>query len=476
MDCIQQVLQAGSLLRAKGALNGVNIIQFVWPTAWTGGGLGYGEWFSGYVDADDATKDAGHALGDALHTALGKDYSQPIHFIGHSLGTVVSTLAVETFILDGLTNDPPIQLTALDRPDDEGGVGQEYGRCWNERNLPQYDNFVGDNYYTESGISFGDIANGGHFYNHPKLVGPDDVGQTIFDAEVEAEAEQHSGVQQWYRWTMNPLSEKDGESVRAGADFEDPTLLGVIDDDTLNPCQKGWYWSIINGHEPPFPNVDFCTTPLASTVPQGTSSATGCGVWPYLLCNANSTPPIAAAVTADGTQLPPTTYSTTEIIIPKDADYLVFDYRFTNADGGPAYAAVFLDDVLLWQMQGDTVRQGVTYETSTLSLRGNGGTRNLSVALFPAGDPDAAVEFSNFRFLTVPARCSFGVETLELASLTVDTSTIYQACQEVTASYGQITGVSTEVTLEAGEGVVLGSGFSVEKGASLRIVVGSPSD
>jgi len=44
-------------------------------------------------DAVDLTPDQGVALGEALTNALGTGYSQPIHFIGHSLGTIVNAAA-----------------------------------------------------------------------------------------------------------------------------------------------------------------------------------------------------------------------------------------------------------------------------------------------------------------------------------------------------------------------------------------------
>jgi hypothetical protein len=44
--------------------------------------------------AVDLTPDQGVALGEALTNALGVNYSQPIHFVGHSLGTLVNAAAV----------------------------------------------------------------------------------------------------------------------------------------------------------------------------------------------------------------------------------------------------------------------------------------------------------------------------------------------------------------------------------------------
>ena len=43
----------------------------------------------------DAACDQGEFLGEALHAALGSGYSQHVHFIGHSLGTIVNRIACD---------------------------------------------------------------------------------------------------------------------------------------------------------------------------------------------------------------------------------------------------------------------------------------------------------------------------------------------------------------------------------------------
>lgn len=50
----------------------------------------------GTIPPFDTTGEAGRHLAEALLNALPKDYDQPIHFIGHSLGTLVSAHAVKS--------------------------------------------------------------------------------------------------------------------------------------------------------------------------------------------------------------------------------------------------------------------------------------------------------------------------------------------------------------------------------------------
>jgi len=67
-----------------------------------------------FPEAELSTFDEGFALGEALNAKLGTNYKQPIHFIGHSLGTFVNAEAVSIFN-DQPTNDAAkTQVTLLD--------------------------------------------------------------------------------------------------------------------------------------------------------------------------------------------------------------------------------------------------------------------------------------------------------------------------------------------------------------------------
>jgi hypothetical protein len=63
-----------------------NIVAWDWENA-------ADTWFCNPGKAAERTPEEGRALGQALRTRLGTGYSQPIHFIGHSLGTLVNSYA-----------------------------------------------------------------------------------------------------------------------------------------------------------------------------------------------------------------------------------------------------------------------------------------------------------------------------------------------------------------------------------------------
>jgi len=65
-----------------------NILAWNWSKAAT-------SWFCDPGTPEARTRDEGRALGQALLARLGPGYSQPIHFVGHSLGTLVNAFAAD---------------------------------------------------------------------------------------------------------------------------------------------------------------------------------------------------------------------------------------------------------------------------------------------------------------------------------------------------------------------------------------------
>jgi len=71
-------------LAAQGVRTFANIVAWDWLGAATSA-----------LPPEEATPQQGIALGEALQQALGSDYRQHVHFIGHSLGTLVNGYAVD---------------------------------------------------------------------------------------------------------------------------------------------------------------------------------------------------------------------------------------------------------------------------------------------------------------------------------------------------------------------------------------------
>jgi hypothetical protein len=92
----------------------VNMVAWNWPTN------ARSPWYDPWAAADN-TPQEGRALGASLLAALGANYSKPIHFIGHSFGTVVNADAADYLQANGYswTN---MQMTLFDEAEVGSGT------------------------------------------------------------------------------------------------------------------------------------------------------------------------------------------------------------------------------------------------------------------------------------------------------------------------------------------------------------------
>lgn len=381
-------LELGYILVQRRGLV-ANVIQYVWPDAAT---LAYGS-------AARATVAAGAALESKLRALLGPGYSQKMHFIGHSLGTIVNTHAAAR-LLPGSSIEAA-QFTVLDRPDGVGG----FDECWHHNMLP-FDLFanplVADNYYADSkfnAIEFGGPADGGEFYNHPELERPSLIGDHVFGESGLGNID-HAGVHQWYRWTVIA----GGGTACLGGSFNDPTETSYDPDgklsDSLDPCTQGWNRSIVDGAvATPGPFGAECKTSVVGSVLDHLRSTAGCTLLPLggYVCRKLLPPPEPAHLERS---VPETEHATAEIEVPLGTNYLRFDYTFTNGAGGDGYAAVFVDDTPVWTVRADSAPQSTPQTTPLLDVGEITAAATLSVALYPGSDPDLEIRVESFRFVT----------------------------------------------------------------------------
>jgi len=421
--------QAAELIQNSLGTAQVNIVQYVWQEAFQPYGCIFGlPDDEAYIGAQTKALDAGQRLARELFDALGAGYDKPVHFIGHSLGTAVNTYAARAF-LEAVSGVKKVQFTALDRPDHVGvricGLGpieasrHSYGRNFFASNLPISRTGLAlriDNYFTldclalvagvclaPSGAGVGDEANGDVVYNHRSLKDSFRVGDHFFKDEsifgfIDND---HSGVQQWYRWTMSPndplitgLTVCDGENFAANrkpADF----------DDSLNPCQKGWFWSLPKNLDA-FPN----NFPAANGKPLRMETPK-----PVQLADPRSfgcTTDLVGGITRISCKEASSPFFMAQVDIPDDADFLTFEYNFSNSGDGD-YAAVLLDDVPVWVLSGSSTKTGRLLDSGAIPVDGLRGPHTLTVALYGVGQPNFEFTVQNFNV--------FGVTVLNPAPL-----------------------------------------------------------
>ena len=145
----KEILNAiGSRLASATDPTNANIIIFEWEGAYTGGDWDAELKINASRQARDNADYAGVLLGNALQNILGDNYSEDLHFIGHSYGTVVNGLATHYLEdLDLLKHADDIQFTTLDSPTAAPvGFAPRLNEDWFINNLSNNVDYL-DNYY-----------------------------------------------------------------------------------------------------------------------------------------------------------------------------------------------------------------------------------------------------------------------------------------------------------------------------------------
>jgi len=429
----------------------VNIVRYVWEGAFqdtkTPDRVSY-YWARTHV------QDAAIFLAKDLLSLVGNNYNKSIHFIGHSLGTAVNAYAANLFLKNAL-EVKQAQFTALDRPHHVNDIPRPFNTseigCLAQKVLNPgissedfrticsgrfesafgYDsNFFAsllqnirpsclaatsgpcldleiDNYYALDGppsLAFnagvGDKANG-PVYNHaPHVEGlkdPKSVGGKFF--EHEAVDNNHTGVHQWYRWTIEPnnpvFTQENGSQ-----NFCDPDT-GAFDkpftfDSSLNPCRSGWYWAL-NGPNPgafPSPNGGNPIDQQQESLALGSVKEHGCQITGRVITCVEQSSPFVVA----------------EINIPQTANSLSFGYRFLDVGDGD-YVTLFLDETPVWKLAGTSYVGNGFVDSGPIPTGGLTGPRKLTVALYGVGEKNAHFEIQNIAAITVSSVdeiCSVG--------------------------------------------------------------------
>jgi len=408
--------KAGALIRDQLGTE-VNILQYTWSEAFHGEGALHGD---NYILARTNVADAGANLAKRLFEELGSGYNQPIHFIAHSLGTPVNAYAARAFLnLQPAVNQA--QVTILDYPNaievdkipflstedaEIYGFDQNFFASVLPTNKEGLDLRI-DNYFAPThGSGVGSSING-PVYNHQELIEPNDVDNLIFEETLFAD-NNHSGVHQWYRWTIKPNGFDKGDFCSTNTPYV--VIPDILDDNyldqSLNPCSVGWYWSI-NGPKPgstdgtprsdnfpeKFPE-NFGGTPISieNSVRLHLDNFTdyGCGIEPSstsetVICMEMSSP-----------------FAIAEVDIPEEANYLSFKYNFVNIGDGD-YAGIFIDDIPVWVLAGSSAIEGKLTDSGPIPLQGLTGNRKITIALYGVGQKNANIEISDFAVFSVEA-------------------------------------------------------------------------
>ncbi len=198
---------AGQMWAHGISTNVANIVAWDWHAA-----------AAGTIPPEENTPPQGVALGQALLGALGPSYSKPIHFIGHSLGTMVNASAANYLHGDRIGQQDisptpwniPVHVTLLDQAE----------ASWI---LASFVNFNGtsiniinpSSLATQSANAFGwksatpiHLAWADNYVSEFGFYHPDAINVTLKEASsFLAPVAAHAYSYQWYGWTVDNPSD-----------------------------------------------------------------------------------------------------------------------------------------------------------------------------------------------------------------------------------------------------------------------------
>ncbi len=481
LECFSQQLWSG-MNRQKGQAGGlaesnfsstapnalesqVNILQYIWAGAFTQTGMTA----AGYIQGRRHVFDAGKRLGEMLIEDLGSSYSGKIHFVGHSLGTAVNAYAVRYFLKHNTA--AKVQMTVLDHPNRVSKIGilltdmsNDEAKQWGfDENffagvLPELDDLNEknrlyiDNYFAEkvtksdtkiNSAGVGTAISGRNVYNHWTEQGnglhdPNDVGQHLFWSEGKFipvpvsidppvvvptwHFNDHSGVHQWYRWTMWPDRTdylRENQFVCSNGIWDDEAD-GTPHHPSLNPCNTGFSHSILlEGWQPEdFPErkgYETKPSPAAQYDMVGGGTTQRCSMTesplkitcsnlsapmqPELALAADLSEPAAAAIDTASD------YVHTNINLSKEIGSLSFKYRLTNTDTKePVH--LLIDGVVVWSMSGQSDTQEEWTVSGKIPVALTKGEHSLMLA-FNRTSEDAEFAMQELQFFEAPSKNGF---------------------------------------------------------------------
>lgn len=437
----------------------LNIIQYIWQGAYKSG---FASLAGEYIASHKYIKTAGKILGKKIVAALKTNYAGKVHLVGHSMGTIVNAYAVR-YMLDQMPN-AKIQMTILDHPNRISRIllmfdfeEKIYGfdKDWFAELLPEIDDpsykdrLLVDNYFAEEKIidskfetaGVGTPITGVNVYNHETetkkgLHDPNDFGDTLFKSETSSvlpwilsaaiwphrldNNNDHSGVHQWYRWTMWP-SQQDGltdnnficsnrEWIAVGAG-DSPAH------ESLDPCESGFAFSILQSNPQPFPDRNGeslrerkvttvtpiegsnfgkdCTMDLLNT-----SSCSGTLQETAQLLRAEESS-LASAEPIDTAA----SYGATEINLSHDVDRISFEYQFNNNVEGE-YVHLLLDGRIVWSLDEIAAENGTWEQTGKIPVALEKGKHHLMLVYNQQTDT-SSFAMRELQFFEAPNKNGF---------------------------------------------------------------------
>jgi probable HAF family extracellular repeat protein len=384
----------------------VNIVAWNWQSeADTGLNLGY---------ATSRTQQEGTGLGEALVAALGSNYSQSIHFLGHSLGTLVDAEAIDVLHAD----DPvtPIQDTLFD--DAEIANVFSTSPSW-ANSMPAPGSTVAiDNYVSEVGNVHSQAVNviltqgptdPVGFHDYPQQWYQDSAGVTASSlmgmgfqfngSQQQAGVDPYNFIQEPSgEFTLDPVTYSEAQLAITARDAAEATEAGFAAGLTISEINAAIQ---IEGQA----QVDIEQTSqtvgsLVESILSPKITLTKVGFVPLSISQANT----GSSVGAADTSTPSSSYAWLPITIPANSEFMSLDFTFDNLSPND-FLSVGINDTSLFALEDQFGTNGVTTNTGLLNVSQWAG-ENVQLFLgLNASDGNNAggtVTIDNIQFESVP--------------------------------------------------------------------------
>ena len=421
--------------------NAVNIVAWDWSAESKSD-------FFHLTDIAAKTPGEGKALGTNLVAALGANYSQRIHFIGHSLGTMVNAAAANYVHSNGFswTNT---QMTLCDDAEIAWGIGANGG--WQfTTTLPQSlfrlipntstsqpywgqalpNQFAwADNYISAVGLLHTNAANAILSYTYPSIVGDINILMGEFNNF-------HSYAHFFYEDTIEPGIFNNGGQTNA-------TYLGFINSwegggSASRQATNTFFYQDPNGLELNLAPTDFVTASavlnarLGNFLSIGVSSAEDASPWYYLGINSveavgqvtgiNSTVGLAinlltafgggtphiqslnaqsGAVPKAGSAANTPAYAWIPLNVPADAVSLSFDFMLQGNGNQDSFQAA-LNGTNILSVETSLLQTNVTVNSGLINVSQYAGQQvELFLGIVGGTSTNAALTANNFQFYSI---------------------------------------------------------------------------
>jgi pimeloyl-ACP methyl ester carboxylesterase len=400
---------------------GVNIVAWDWSKDADTGNLP--------LSASRAANE-GKALGDALYATLGPQYSNSIHFMGHSLGTLVNSKAIDVF-----HSDSPL-VRIQDTIFDEASTANSFVSPWQYpvNPIPKSPIASIENYVSAFGTLHPEALNVILQHNPSETLSKDDIEYwNVF----------HQYPYQWYAKTMTTTPtgligyagaiENAGPTPAYQADnyylqsanggelqlFQVPANVAVDNltsrnAEQLNILKNAQANPIVNyyANQRSLKTFNLTVSQLEGAIQtENDALATYDLSGPLLAASPQITlikrpqgPTAAGGVAHLSSISSSSSYAWVPFTIPADAQYLSLDFTFHGLSANDLFT-VGMNDFSLFQLEDQFAADGVRQNTGLLEVsQWSGKSVQLFLGLVSSDDSNAggSIELDNITFVSVP--------------------------------------------------------------------------